>query len=102
VRSSLAGGFEPLISVSLMSDRAVTTTIAITYDREVTGEDARAIDCFRTLLDELVTRGYPPYRLNICAMEYARMSGPYADVLRRLKETLDPERILAPGRYEPS
>jgi hypothetical protein len=28
--------------------------------------------------------------------------GAYADVLRRLKGVLDPNGILAPGRYEPA
>ena len=75
--------------------------ITISYDRDVTGEDERALECYRALSAQLLSRGYPPYRLNVASMASVSAEGPYADVLRRLKSVLDPNGILAPGRYEP-
>lgn len=99
----LAHGFEPQISISLVSERSAICVISITYDRAVAGEDERAQRCYRTLTDELMTRGYPPYRLNVGSMNYlAPDEDGYTRVLRSLKQALDPQGILAPGRYEPN
>ena len=97
---ALDHGFEPLISVSLITERSTTTTISLTYDRAVPGEDARAMTCYRKTIEKLMTSGYPPYRLNTAAMDFAHLTGAYGDAVRAVKQALDPAGILAPGRYE--
>ena len=97
---TLKHGFEPIMSVSLVNERMTITTIALTYDREVNGEDGRAQACYRALTEELLSRGYPPYRLNVGAMDVGANTGTYSEMLRRIKTALDPNRILSPGRYE--
>lgn len=96
----LEHGFEPMISVSLMSARMTVSTIAITYDREVPGEDERAMACYLKLGEALGHAGYPPYRVNVAAMGIVAPQGPYQKVVRALKSAVDPNHILAPGRYE--
>ena len=98
----LAHGFEPQMSLSLSSDRSAICVITISYDRDVAGEDDRALECYQALSEQLLARGYPPYRLNVASMGSVSGEGPYADVLRSLKGVLDPNGILAPGRYEPA
>ena len=49
----LAHGFEPMISLTLTTDRAVTCVVSISYDREVAGEDERAMQCYRELLERM-------------------------------------------------
>jgi 4-cresol dehydrogenase (hydroxylating) len=98
----LDGGFEPQISVSLATERSAICVITISYDRAEPGEDARALACYRRLTGELLSRGYPPYRLNVAAMDVLQEPAAYADALRALKGALDPAGILAPGRYEPA
>jgi 4-cresol dehydrogenase (hydroxylating) flavoprotein subunit len=98
--TALHHGFEPLISVSLITERSTTTTISLTYDRDVPGEDARAMACYRDMLEKLIVRGYPPYRLNTAAMDFAALTGSYGATVRAIKNALDPNGILAPGRYE--
>jgi len=96
-------GFEPMISLSLASERMSICVITIAYDRDVPGEDDRAFKCHRTLTEQLLAHGYPPYRLNVRAMNYVDTpGGEYGNVLRSLKAALDPNGILAPGRYEPT
>jgi 4-cresol dehydrogenase (hydroxylating) len=94
-----AHGFEAIISMSMINERSIVTTIALTYDRQVPREDENAMRCFRELMEALLARGYPPYRLNVAAMEYADTGGDYADLLRSIKAALDPRDILAPDRY---
>jgi 4-cresol dehydrogenase (hydroxylating) len=97
----LTHGFEPQISISLATERSLICVISITYDRSVAGEDERAMRCYKAVMDRLVESGYPPYRLNVGSMSYlAGQSEEYADTLRSLKQALDPNGILAPGRYE--
>ena len=96
----LAHGFEPLISVSMINERSTISTISLTYDREVPGEDERAVACYRDVTGKLLEKGYPPYRANTAAMDAAGLSGPYGDAIRALKRALDPNGIIAPGRYE--
>jgi 4-cresol dehydrogenase (hydroxylating) len=94
--------FEPLISISLLTERCLNCVIAITYDREIPGEDERAIACYDHLMDGLTQAGYYPYRLGIQSMELlAQMEESYQDLLNKLKHCLDPQGILAPGRYAP-
>ena len=94
-------GFEPQMSVSMATERTVICVITISYDREVGGEDARALQCYRRLTETLASKGYPPYRLNVGAMDLIEGEPEYATVLDSIRKALDPGGILAPGRYEP-
>jgi len=97
----LSAGFEPMISVSLINERATLTTIAITYDRDIPEDDERAFRCYETLTGSLLRAGYPPYRLNIQSMTSVNSDGHYGKVLQLIKSALDPNNVVAPGRYEP-
>jgi len=98
----LSHGFEPQISISLATERSLICVITISYDRSVDGEDERAMRCYRALTAQLIARGYPPYRLNVSSMGFVDDQTAYSTVLRDLKSALDPNGVLAPGRYEPS
>jgi 4-cresol dehydrogenase (hydroxylating) len=95
----LSHGFEPAISLTMISDRALACIISLAYDRHVAGEDDRALACYRELAQQLAEKGYHSYRLPVGLMSGMGESGPYADLLQRIKQTLDPGGILAPGRY---
>ena len=96
----LTHGFEPQISISLATERSLFCVTTISYDRHVAGEDARAAECYRVLVEELLASGYPPYRLNVSSMGYSEQEDAYTSLLRKLKTAFDPNHILAPGRYE--
>jgi 4-cresol dehydrogenase (hydroxylating) len=98
-RVLLEYGFEPQMSLSLATERSAVCVTTISFDRHVPGEDARAMACYQTLSSELLARGYPPYRANVEAMQYAHGDSTHVDVVQRIKQALDPHDILAPGRY---
>ncbi|MCA1651953.1 MAG: FAD-binding oxidoreductase [Acidobacteria bacterium] len=98
----LEHGFEPQMTVSLATERSAICVITISYDRSAPGEDERAGECYRALMEVLVERGYPPYRLNVSSMGYMTGDASYARALEAIKSALDPNGILAPGRYEPA
>jgi 4-cresol dehydrogenase (hydroxylating) len=98
----LRHGFEPAISITVLSERAISCVIALTYDRQVQNEDERARACYDELLAALAQNGYHSYRLGVGAMN--AMGDPhstYSHILRDFKDLLDPNGVLAPGRYIP-
>jgi 4-cresol dehydrogenase (hydroxylating) flavoprotein subunit len=95
----LRHGFEPMISLTVLTDRTLSCIISLGYDRDAPGEDQKALACYRELLDRLALDGYHSYRLPVGSMSAMGNSGDYHELLQTLKWTLDPQEILAPGRY---
>ena len=95
----LQHGFEPAISLTVLTDRSLSCIICLTYDRAQAGEDAAALACYDDLLTALAELGYYSYRLSVASMDRAAGAAVYTNVLKRLKSSLDPAGILAPGRY---
>jgi len=95
----LRHGFEPMLSITLNTDRSLICVISLTYDREVPGEDERARRCSVELEAELAGKGYLPYRLGIQSMAQMDGGGAHGRMLAAIKKFVDPKNILAPGRY---
>jgi len=83
----------------MVSERALACIISIAFDRDLPGQDEKAMACYRDLVQKLAQQGYHSYRLGIGMMSAMGEPGPYADLLQNIKRTLDPRGILAPGRY---
>ena len=96
----LRHGFEPMLSITLITERALVCVISITYDRETPGEDERAMACYADLQRQLSAKGYVSYRLGIQSMGEMNAQGAYGRLLEAVKQAADPAGILAPGRYE--
>jgi 4-cresol dehydrogenase (hydroxylating) len=96
----LSAGFEPMISLTLINGRAISCVISISYDRDIRGEDQRAIECYRQLAARVNEMGYYSYRLGIQSMAEMDSRDHYAALLHKLKSVIDPAGILSPGRYE--
>jgi 4-cresol dehydrogenase (hydroxylating) len=94
-------GFEPSISMTLITERAVACVISICYDRSEPGQDEQAMTCYHRLRQELTGRGYYSYRLGIQAMSEMSGEDGYAALVQAIKHAIDPNGVLAPGRYQP-
>lgn len=95
----LRHGFEPMLSLTTVTERALTCVVSIAYDRAIDGEDARAMACYQELLETLAAAGYYSYRVGIQAGAHLERDTPYERLLSSIKGALDPQGILAPGRY---
>jgi 4-cresol dehydrogenase (hydroxylating) len=94
-------GFDPIASFLAMSPRSLHGFIALMYDRESPGADGRAQACHDRLLRALTDLGAYPHRLGVHSMHaWREPDDPVATLVRGLKAQLDPQRVLAPGRYE--
>jgi 4-cresol dehydrogenase (hydroxylating) len=96
----LAHGFEPAISLTLVTERSLACVISITYDRHAPGEDEKAAACYRELLQKLADSGFYSYRLSSKSASAMPSSPGYDSMMRALQSSIDPNRILAPGRYQ--
>lgn len=93
-------GFEPNIGLNLMSERVIACTACILFDRQIEGEDKKALDCYNSMLDILTQNGYPPYRLGIQSMK--KMLGnqdAYKEFINKIKNSIDPSNIISPFHY---
>ncbi len=95
-----ARGFPAQVSFMPHHARSFESFCAIVYDRDDADADARAVDAFHTAQEKFEQAGYPPYRIPIQQMAHTTETPEYARLLQDLKRTLDPEDIMAPGRYD--
>jgi 4-cresol dehydrogenase (hydroxylating) len=95
----LSKGYEPMLSITLLTERSASCVITLAYDRMIAGEDDRAMECYQLLLRTLGSRGYYSYRLGIQGMEQMNGAPEYNRFVGILKNALDPHQILSPGRY---
>lgn len=94
-------GYEPFIEGHCISQRTALVIAPIIYDRTVPGEDENALKCHDQLLTLLMAAGYYPYRDNGRAMTLFPIdSEHYASLQRSIKNALDRNSILSPGKYE--
>lgn len=95
-------GFDVLPTVCVMG-REIHYVLNIVYDRENQDEKRRAIGLMRVLVRECAKHGYGEYRTHLIfqdqvAETYNWNNGALRKINEAIKDTLDPNSILAPGR----
>ena len=95
-------GFEPLTTMTSITPRALCCVMTIAYDKSDPAECRRATDCYNALFEACMQRGFVPYRCGLNSMQKldAHSQGYWA-VVQQIKAALDPQNIIAPGRYLP-
>ena len=95
-------GIEPAITFTSCSQQCFDSTLPILFERD-SGEAAkRAQACYDELLESGRQLGYFPYRHGIGSMNKVVNDDAVCwRIVNAIKSTLDPQRVLAPGRYCP-
>ncbi len=94
-------GIEPLITLTALSDKVFDSTVPLLFDRSSATATANAQACYEALMSGGQALGFFPYRVGVNSMRWLADCAPdNARLGARLKAVLDPQRILAPGRYE--
>jgi 4-cresol dehydrogenase (hydroxylating) len=93
---------EPLITLTSLSHRCFDSTVPLLFDPQDPDETQRAKRCYRALYEAGKKRGFLPYRVGIDHMALVMQSDSvFWNLVSKLKQTLDPDGIIAPGRYCP-
>ena len=95
--------FDCHITVNLINERALAAVYTIEYDAGDSEETARALECYQRGVEKLYSLGYPLYRVSTRGMALLATTkdDPFWATIKRLKVALDPDGIIAPGRYDP-
>lgn len=92
---------EPALTFTSMSSIAFDCTLPILYRTSNLIEEEKAISCYEELLTEGRKLGFTPYRLNANLMDTTLIRNKtYHRLFKMIRETIDTNNIIAPGRYE--
>lgn len=87
-------------TVNIETSTSLVAIINILFDRSKPEEIERAHRCAKALLDHLHLRKLEVYRARIDMMgDVVSETSDYWQTVRALKQVLDPDNIIAPGRY---
>lgn len=93
-------GMEPLITFTSLGDRLFDSTVPLIFDRNQPQQVAAAAACYQELLHTGRQHGWFPYRVGVDSMDTLMGLQDHARQFHdRLRQALDPNDILAPGRY---
>jgi 4-cresol dehydrogenase (hydroxylating) len=88
------------ITLTTLSPRCFASTIPLLFDRLNPDAERQATICFEELYEEGLQLGFVPYRMGSQFMPVlARNGNSVGPVVAAIKGALDPNQVLAPGRY---
>jgi 4-cresol dehydrogenase (hydroxylating) len=88
------------ITLTTLSPRCYASTIPLLFDRTNPDAERRARTCFEELYEEGLALGFVPYRMGSQFMPaLERNDAGVGPVVKAIKRALDPNHVLAPGRY---
>lgn len=101
MRDAAAGyGFELAVTINIETATSLVAVANLIFDRSVPGEVARAHACAKALLDLIHQEKLEVYRARADMMgQIVERDPAYWQAVRALKMSLDPDNIIAPGRY---
>jgi 4-cresol dehydrogenase (hydroxylating) len=88
-------GLPAPVTLTLLSPRHAAATVPLLFDRADADAAQRAFECCAMLHDEGRALGFEPYRLGAPFMQ----THDAAPLAQAIKSAIDPQGILAPGRY---
>ena len=93
-------GLEPLVTLTSQGDRLFDSTIPLLFDLQDAHASQAAQHCLARLTEQGQALGFYPYRLHVDAMRaHAERHPTSSQFIRRLRSAIDPDDLLAPGRY---
>ncbi len=92
--------FDFFVEVIVESARSVILLVGVFYDKQDAADAERALAWYHEARTAYVDHGYPPYRATSMSMATALDANPQAKAfVASLKQAVDPQNLIAPGRY---
>ena len=93
-------GFDFYAALLTQNPRSMIVLMAIFFVKQSAEETAKARELYEALGRATGAAGYQPYRVSVTGMgEVAGLAPDFAALARTLKHALDPNDVLAPGKY---
>jgi 4-cresol dehydrogenase (hydroxylating) len=91
------------VTFSMINERTLGAVLTVCFDQDEPDEVARAHACHAEVFALCMTEGFIPYRVGNQSMAVLDPHGDvYWQTVARIKQALDPQGLLAPGRYQPA
>lgn len=95
-------GFETPATFTMINERSMVGILNVFFDKSCPEEATAAAACYNEAMEALIREGYIPYRTGLRGMDKLRPEGDvFWQVASDLKRALDPDDIIARGRYIP-
>jgi len=92
--------FDFYVALLLTNPRSIVILLSILYQKENEAESIRAQALYEKLCAVTEAHGYQQYRTGVAYMDRIMNRSPkYKEIVNLIKTALDPNNILAPGRY---
>ncbi|MDD2708940.1 MAG: FAD-binding oxidoreductase [Verrucomicrobiae bacterium] len=99
-RISAKHGFNHCTTLNMLDHKTLEAVISLPFDRRNSGQTQAAHRCLDETLRYYIDAGYPPYRVGIQSMSAViDEKDSFWQTVRSLKNAMDPNHIIAPGRY---
>jgi 4-cresol dehydrogenase (hydroxylating) len=93
-------GFDVALTVNLINAKASEAVVSLGFNRRDEKQTAAARACIAELEEHYIKNGLPLLRYSISSMQrHISETDPFWRTVRDLKKALDPNNIIAPGRY---
>lgn len=95
-------GFDLQQTLSMTTERALTSVMTISFDKKNEVESQKAKSCHDEVVKVLLAEGYILYRAGNHTLNLLpETSSTYFDVLKKIKSVIDPSNVISPGKYIP-
>ncbi|MDE2367630.1 MAG: FAD-binding oxidoreductase [Burkholderiales bacterium] len=92
--------FDFFVEVIVESPRSVIVLVGVFFERNDAADAARAKAWYEEARLAFIEAGYPPYRATTMSQPHALDANPPSKaLLAALKHAVDPNNLIAPGRY---
>ena len=93
-------GFKPMATLNIIDERCIEIVLTTPFRTDDPKQVADAHRCVEELDRAFMKDGFYPYRLSVNQMGLVVREGDtFWETVRDLKKVLDPNGIIAPGRY---
>ncbi|MFS1704237.1 FAD-binding protein [Alteromonas sp. AMM-1] len=91
---------DPFITFTNLKHDCIDSTVPLVFDKQDPAQTEKAHACLRALIDEGCKQGFVPYRLPVTEQARLDKGTPFWQSIKVIKQAMDPNNILSPGKYD--